>query len=295
MSDEHSAEFKISITQAMADQLMATLGPLDRVILDKANLEATAERPGVYEIFLHTESGDERLYVGKAAKSLRKRLEQHRRKISGRVGIDPNAMRFICAYVDEDLDAAAPEKMLIKRYRDTGSVPWNTNGFGNNDPGRNRDTTLVKTNHFDALYRINLDQLVEVTSTCGPAFAILDAIKTAAPYNVRYDRLRKKPHPDLVDTTVTVPAGAVPVRELLPIVVEQLPIGWQATAFPGYVILYPEPAEKVYASAMLMWRRNDDGVVIETPGLNRRKVSKRDIPEDDASESDVEIEGEEDE
>jgi hypothetical protein len=45
-----------------------------------------------------------------------------------------------------------------------------------------------------------------------------------------------------------------------------LPEGWQATALPGYVILYHEDA--TYASAQVMWRKRD-GTVSEITGAAR--------------------------
>jgi len=56
------------------------------------------------------------MYVGKVASSLQDRLFQHLWKLSGRTGLDPKNVRFVWFYVDENLGAVAPEKLLIKRY-----------------------------------------------------------------------------------------------------------------------------------------------------------------------------------
>src|SRR4051812_10546270 len=105
------AEFHLSITRALADQLATTLQPLRPALLNLTNLESVDSRPGVYVLFVK----GERVYVGKASKSLRERLGQHYRKLSGRSGIALADVTFTCVYVDEDLDAAAPEKLLIKK------------------------------------------------------------------------------------------------------------------------------------------------------------------------------------
>ena len=141
-----SAEFKLSITRAMADQLAEALSRLQRAPLTPASLVDVQPRPGVYKLFLH----DQRVYEGKPAKSIPSRFNNHLRKLSGLSNIRLDDIGFQCLYVQEDLEAAAPEKMLIKIYRDQGGAPWNTNGFGNKDLGRNRDHSLVKSNHFDA-------------------------------------------------------------------------------------------------------------------------------------------------
>ncbi len=266
------AEFKLSITRAMADQLAEALARLEPAPLTKENVEALEERPGVYELFLR----GERVYVGKASKSksskdLPGRLGDHIRKLSGRAGISLSEISFQCLYVDEDLEAAAPETMLINKYKDRRrqTLPWNFNGFGNNDPGRNRDHSVVKSNHFDAWYPVDLDVLVSTGLEPGyyPVTKYLEAVKTALPFNLRYDS--KALSPRKADTTylAKIPAHETSARDLLREAVEALPRGWQATVLPGYVILYQE--ETSYKSARLYWRKHDDEVV-EITGLNLR-------------------------
>ncbi|MFN2495899.1 MAG: GIY-YIG nuclease family protein, partial [Pseudonocardiaceae bacterium] len=108
-----AADFKLSITQALADQLAERLEPLRPAPLIEDSLERVESRPGVYELFL----GEQRVYVGKASTSLPFRLRKHARKLSGRTGSLLEKVSFVCLYVDEDLEAAAPETLLIKKYR----------------------------------------------------------------------------------------------------------------------------------------------------------------------------------
>ncbi len=257
-----SADFRLSITRALADQLAATLAPLTPAPLTAANLARVEPRPGVYVLFVY----GERVYVGKAASSLADRLGQHLRKLSGRTGIELSSVTFACVYVDEDLDAAAPEKLLIKRYRKHGSIPWNTNGFGNKDPGRNRDTSIVKEVHFDATYPINLDHVVTLASGTRFLGQVLDSVKTDLPYLLRYDN-SKLAKVSFNKTTVTLPAYPVTVRRLAHSIINTLPSGWQLTALPGYLILYFE--SRPYSSALMWWRREEDQEAIETPGPHR--------------------------
>ncbi|MEV7621758.1 GIY-YIG nuclease family protein [Actinoplanes sp. NPDC089786] len=256
------AEFRLSITRALADQLATTLEPLTPVTLTQATLNMVEARPGVYVLFID----GERVYVGKAAASLRARLDQHHRKLSGRSGIALKRVQFACVYVDEDLDAAAPEKLLIKKYRESGTIPWNTNGFGNKDPGRNRDKSLVKAKHFDALFPIDLSYHLNLRVTGWSAADLLERLKRDLPYLLRYDTTTAN-RALLKRARVELPDGKVTAREALASIIAALPSGWQATALPGYVILYKEDTS--YDSALLRWHREVDGTIRETQGPQR--------------------------
>ncbi|MGK5738126.1 GIY-YIG nuclease family protein [Micromonospora sp. URMC 103] len=254
MTDQWTAEFRLSITKALADQLETTLRPLKPALLTPAHLSRVSARPGVYTLYFD----GQRVYVGKAAKSLQDRLTQHLRKLSGRTGIASDAVRFVCVYVDEDLDAAAPEKLLIKKYRKHDSIPWNTNGFGNKDPGRNRDTSVVKAAHFDATYPINLDYQCRLQPGAQPLAAVLEEAKAQLPYLLRFDTSAgaKKIYRD---ASLTIPDQPMTTRNLAHQLIASLPAGWQLTALPGYLIMYQE--DRRYDSALGWWRRESDGQV----------------------------------
>ncbi|GLY05011.1 GIY-YIG nuclease family protein [Actinoplanes sp. NBRC 101535] len=262
--DAWIAEFRLSITRALADQLATTLKPLSPAVLGPGALSKVEARPGVYVLFVD----GKRVYVGKAASNLRARLEQHYRKLSGRAGITMSDVRFTCVYVDEDLDSAAPEKLLIKKYRLDDTIPWNTNGFGNKDPGRNRDRSVVKAKHFDAVYPIDLNYRLSIPVTGWAVADLLDKLKRELPYLLRYENKNGAHLAELKRTRVELPAVELPAREALISIIDALPAGWQATALPGYVILYKE--ETSYDSALLWWHRDPrDGEVYETPGPQR--------------------------
>ncbi len=286
MTEDHVSracgEFKLSITRALADQLADALNELEHAPLTTENVEALEARPGVYELYLRGEL----VYVGKASQKLTDRLRQHRRKISGRERIELSEVSFQCLYVEEDLEAAAPEKMLLKKYKLRGSIPWNTNGFGNKDPGRQRDHTLVKENHFDAHYPVNLDLVVEPVTTGRNPVALrpghypvkkyLQGLKRALPFNLRFPT-DNPPYTRGGGTQPTVEVdGPRPFRELIRRALYALPEGWQATALPGYVILYPEIRD--YASATQFWLKRE-GVVTEPSGQGLLDAPKE-IPEE---------------
>ncbi|MEU8270466.1 GIY-YIG nuclease family protein [Sphaerisporangium sp. NPDC049002] len=278
MAPDSVAEFKLSITKALADQLAETLDPLTPAPLSLEILAEVENRPGVYMLFLD----GRRVYVGKTAKALPVRLKQHHRKISGRSGISVDHMSFVCVYVDRDMDSVAPEKMLISKYAARGGVPWNNNGFGNKDPGAKRDHSLVKINHFDAEYPICLDIHIELPSQPATVSATLKSLKRALPFNLRYDTSNQGKA--VMDAhSVTVPPTATTFREIIEVILEALPIGWQATALPGYVILYRK--EDAYQSATGWWRKAEGNGVTWHAGPSKRDLSEEPIkPDDDAEE-----------
>ncbi|MES9553117.1 MULTISPECIES: GIY-YIG nuclease family protein [unclassified Streptomyces] len=112
MSLENHAEFKLSITKALGDQLAAALDDLMPAPLTSEIIQALRPLPGVYQLY----KGDDLVYVGKADKSLPQRIEKHFRKISGRRNISLAEMSFTCLYVDEDFGAVAPERLLINKH-----------------------------------------------------------------------------------------------------------------------------------------------------------------------------------
>ncbi|MGW2665649.1 hypothetical protein ACWCW7_32255 [Nocardia tengchongensis] len=256
-----SGDFKLSITRALGDQLSEKLGELVPAPLTAEQLDGLEKRQGVYQLFVEGQL----VYVGKAAQKggLPARLRGHMRKLSGRRNINMRDVGYVCLYVDEDLDAAAPEKLLIKRYKANGEAPWNTMGFGNKDPGRNRDKTLVKAQHFDAEYPINTDLAVEGLQAgewlLGP---VLMTVKENLPYTFRFPTVGsgRKPRRDLREVPILVPDSVnlgtgLSITVFLELVLAVLPEGWQATTLPGYVILYDEWQE--LGSATRYWRKVD--------------------------------------
>jgi hypothetical protein len=228
---------------------MAQLRPAP---LTQNEIEKLQDQSGVYRLY----HADRLIYIGKADKSLPVRLSQHHKKISGRRGIDITEMTFECLYVEEDLAAVAREKLLIDRHRANGDIPWNYNGFGNNDPGRERDTTKVKDGHFDSLYPVDLDWRCVELSGHYIIGDLLKQFKAMLPYNLRYesgDKAQSKQPADYQEAAVRIPAGGAPVSAIFDAVIDALPTGWQITALPGYVIMYRET--KKYPSATRVYRK----------------------------------------
>jgi hypothetical protein len=234
-----TAEFRLSITKALGDQLEASLAALSPAQLTIERLAQLQPRSGVYQLYYHGAF----VYVGKAEQSLPDRLSDHLRKISGRANISLDDMGFTAMYVEEDLSAVAPETLLINRYRATGGVPWNLAGFGNHDPGRNRDDSRVDEDHWDAIYPINLELPCDGISVGIYSIGeLLRKVKAALPFLFRYqdgNRSVGAQPADYRQRTVTVTHDSPTADEAFSWIADALP-GWQITALPGYVIMYRE-------------------------------------------------------
>lgn len=231
-----SAEFRLSVTRALGDQLAELLSQLTPAPLTEESLQVLDPRPGVYQLYHQGEL----VYVGKADSSLPQRLGQHRFKLSGRLNVDPEAVGFTCVYVEEDLEAVAPERLLINRFREQGGVPWNTNGFGSNDPGQRRDTTVFEGNHFDVLYPADLEHpMPEVAPGTYSAAELAITIKSALPFVFRFKTVRRgRPHQDFYLASVVVPEPNMSADQLFGLLADAMP-EWQITVLPGYVVMYP--------------------------------------------------------
>ncbi|TXL84601.1 Eco29kI family restriction endonuclease [Streptomyces sp. IB2014 016-6] len=227
-------DFRLSITQALGDQLAAALDKLTPAPLTEANLNRLGDRAGVYQLYRNGEF----VYVGKADKSLPTRILKHLRKVSGRQGISLAEMTFTCLYVAEDFSALAPEKLLIKHYKEQGQIRWNNNGFGNNDPGKRRDETVVKANHFDALFRIDLERVISGFKPGTMALSkVLARVSAEAPYTFRYE---KKKTGAAYKREVEIPDHELTIAQMLGLIARSLPTEWQIAVLPGRVIMYPD-------------------------------------------------------
>lgn len=239
--------FSLSLTRAMRSQLIDDMASLEATELSGDNVSSLEDRPGVYEIFL---DGD-LVYVGKASRSLHDRLLVHLRKLGGRENGLNERCTFKVLYIDEDLSAFGPEYLLIKGMKEDGKAPWNFNGFGNKDPGRQRDTTVVKEKHFDALFQIDLgvEVLADVPdSWTGPADKCLAEIKKELPFNLRFDKR-------VPGVAVSAPTMGRTAAHWFRALIQALPEGWMITALPGYVILYQESDPLKYESRIRTWRK----------------------------------------
>ncbi|BAJ29591.1 MULTISPECIES: GIY-YIG nuclease family protein [Kitasatospora] len=268
-------DFTLSITKALGDQLAAALAGLDRAPLHEESIKELKERAGVYQLYLDGEF----VYVGKADKSLPARLRNHLRKLSGRRRIALGEMTFSCLYVAEDFSALAPEQLLISHHKEMGNIPWNNNGFGNKDPGRQRDSTILKRNHFDVLFPIDLGRPVEGLEVGEfTLHDLLERVKAGLPYNFRYGKSA-----EFKKRVIQVSADRMTADEVFRLISAEMPDGWQIAALMGYVIMYDDsPAH--YKSA---WRYYRGGQVVDAEP-EAESVSDEPVDEADSEAADPE-------
>lgn len=234
-------EFEFDLPGALLTELFKTFSALHSEHLTADTALTIPNEQGVYQLFYQGQL----VYIGKtdAESGLRQRLERHAFKVQHRRNLDPGQVEFkavrIFVFTAVDLEAG-----LLKHYERTRKVLWNGSGFGSNDPGRERDTTVVKEDNYDALYPIDIDRpLVIAFKSEQTAAQAFNALKNAVPYTVRTQGAggrSRQPHADLTTTNVTVLAAPSSTRNIVKQITRQLPTGWQATALPGYVILYKE-------------------------------------------------------
>lgn len=232
-------EFEFDLPEALLQRLVGVFAGMSAAPLEAGVVAGIPDAQGVYQLFLDGQLS----YIGKtdAEAGLRKRLTRHAAKIQHRIGLDPARVSFraVRVFVFTAVDL---ETQLIKHYKvDT----WNGSGFGSNDPGRERDTTTYKPEHFDALYPIDIDRILPDLPLPeeGTAAAYFTLLRTQIPYTFRAQSAgprTRKPHDDL-GLSVKFPAGTpVTTRNVIATIVRQLPAGWQAIRLPSHVILYKD-------------------------------------------------------
>lgn len=234
-------EFEFDLPGALLSRLVEVLDGIESAGLNVENLRQVPEAQGVYQLFL-----DERLvYVGKtdADAGLHKRLTRHAKKIMHRTSLNPARVSFkavrIFVFTAMDLEAD-----LIRHYGGVKAIDWNGSGFGSNDPGRERDTTKISPDNYDAKFPIDIHREIPFSiEDQETAAAALSRLKEVLPYTFRFQGAggrSRKPHPDLETTLLDKLEGPSSTRDVVKHVVGALPPNWQATSLLGYIILYKE-------------------------------------------------------
>lgn len=234
-------EFEFDLPSALLSRLIEVFDALGSAPLDLAGTQGIPDEQGVYQLFF----GDELVYVGKTDgdAGLRSRLSRHAIKMLHRRNLDPAQVSYkaVRVFVFTAMDL---EGDLIRHYGGVKNLAWNGSGFGSNDPGKERDTTRVKAGNFDALFPIDIDRPVDIQIENGISVAeALSKLKVAVPYTLRFEMdapRSRTPHKDLNDTGLSAFPGPTTVRQILNHIVGSLPVGWKATALPGYIIMYKD-------------------------------------------------------
>lgn len=133
--DEHRFEFNLD--KAIREQAVSKLEASPLLALERG---VGPQASGVYALYWR---GD-LVYVGKASKettksgrTLRARLNEHVRKIGGRLNIDVSEMKCRFLTFDSEWWVFAAEFALINHY----GPDWNGSGYGSKTPGKGRPGT----------------------------------------------------------------------------------------------------------------------------------------------------------
>ena len=241
-------QFEFALTEALIAQLIQCLDGMEQAPLTPSVTNEIPNGQGVYQLFLDGVL----VYIGKTDNEagLQKRLLRHANLVGSREKIANGRVTFKAVQVLV-FSAMELEAMLIKHYSCDGKVPaWNNSGFGSNDPGRNRDTTAYKEDHFNILYPINLDRIVSVQLKAGITVQdALKALKAELPFLLRFQGLREKKS-EIATTILSKDILGLSVQNTIAELLQLLPSGWQATHLPGYIIIYKENREYIHGEVI---------------------------------------------
>ncbi|MGH7174318.1 MAG: Eco29kI family restriction endonuclease [Gemmataceae bacterium] len=246
--------FDLDLARAVLEQLIERFETLDVGPLDAATINQVFAEQGVYQLF----QAKRLVYAGKTSKVLPRRLLRHLRLLSGRKNINLADLGFKAVVINRNWMPSIHEGMVINHYTRLGLCEWNQTGFGNNDPGRNREDTIK--NKFDLDFPIN-ERFV--CSCIDPrdwnALELLVKLKKKLPFLFRYQCDPRKRYTKgsikYNSLTIKVPQSSLSLSDLIRVVIDQFPDGWQTTFFPSHVILYAEAPTRIYTNATLVIRK----------------------------------------
>jgi hypothetical protein len=245
-------EFEFDLPSALLGRLIDVFSEIEPAKLDIRTTQTIPDEQGVYQLFL-----DEVLvYVGKTDgdAGLRSRLSRHATKMLHRSNLDPSRVSYkaVRVFVFTAMDL---EGDLIRHYGGVKKLAWNGSGFGSNDPGKERDTTRVKAQNFDAQYPIDIDRPIEFEIENGETIALaLSRLKGSLPFTLRFEMIAPRsrtPHSDLTDSKLPALRGVTTARKIFQHLVQPLPRGWKITALPGYVIMYKNDPRKIPSGSVV--------------------------------------------
>ncbi|MDO6485217.1 GIY-YIG nuclease family protein [Shimia thalassica] len=234
-------ELEFDLPSALLTAILAKFDDIEPADLTIANTNEVPEAQGIYALYL--KNPQRLVYIGKTDSDagLKHRLSRHARKLIGRLNLRPDDVEFraIRVFVFTAMDI---ETALIKHYGGVSSVAWNNSGFGSNDPGKERDTTNYKDDHWDTQYPIDLDtDYCDFAPGIYSVGEIMSELKLRLPFLLRFQRpgrSRSSYHEDFVNTQVHIQRRELTSRQILQECMDALPAGWHATALPSHIICY---------------------------------------------------------
>lgn len=254
-------ELELDLPGALLTALLKTLDATVPAPLTAENTLALPEEQGIYT--LHIDGIEAPVYIGKTDgdAGLRQRLSRHYKKLAGRKNISPIDVKFkavrLFVFTAMDLEAS-----LIDHFGGVSKVLWSHSGFGSNDPGKERDTTRFKAEHFDTHYPVDIDFDLDWTYPTQDTVANhLQRLKEELPYLFRFERpnpnSRKSFHEDFLNTFAELSKPITP-RSVIKDCLKFLPIGWKATSLPSHIICYKDDPRDIKSGEEIAVSRNEN-------------------------------------
>ena len=144
MCDEHG--FMFDVDKAFADQLVSILEASPEHPLE---IHQSSRKIGIYVLY-HKRSQNP-VYVGQAVGTggVAQRLNDHCKKIAGRIGISCDYMTCRYLYILQRWEVSRAEEALINKYK----PEWNgVPGFSMHVPGKGRPGMPDYINEWDKLF-----------------------------------------------------------------------------------------------------------------------------------------------
>jgi hypothetical protein len=234
-------ELEFDLPSALLAAILKKFDEVEPADLIEDNTREVPEAQGVYALYL--KHPQRLVYIGKTDSDagLKHRLTRHARKLIGRQNLGPGDVEFraIRVFVFTAIDI---ETALIRHYGGVSSVAWNNSGFGSNDPGKERDTTNYKEDHWDTQYPINLDaSYADFDPGNYTVSEVVAQMKSKLPYLLRFQRpgrSRTSFHDDFTQSNMQIRTAGLTTRQILELCMAALPPGWHATALPSHIICY---------------------------------------------------------
>jgi hypothetical protein len=228
--------FDFDLPGAVTEQLTQKLQQMHSSLLTEATLLELAHfqrehktNQGVYQLIYEGSV----VYIGKADRNAKIRLEEHLKKLKGRRNIQMDSLHFRCLLLPRNWSPNANESLLISHYQAAGQCRWNQSGFGSKDPGKERDGT--EPNWFDRDYPIRTDLVCMDISEKLLLGQLLSTLKIQIPYYFRYKIGNAE-----VEKEIDLTGVPRTVRSILERVIQELGPDWQVSLFNSHITLYKE-------------------------------------------------------
>jgi len=149
--------FRFALGPAILAQVLEELLKVD--LQELGGSHSHAKWPGFYQLLLKKGGDPKPVYVGRTIRPIRARLQEHKKRLRGRIRLDEVLVRYV--FVEDLSLVGMSEDNLIAFFQPKKMDEWGTSGFGSKATGANRGMQASK---WDVEYPPNLTLDVEAGS-----------------------------------------------------------------------------------------------------------------------------------